>query len=119
MVDFVDGLDPSCNLFGVLVRLLQGSHYLLLVLLCGSHSFEHLAQLELEDRGVRLVQSWFIDHREAEVFLVGVRTRRFDESIDFTDCWDEVGDERFDFGLDFNGLGFVASYVLKQLLDFR
>jgi len=102
------------NILRVFERFINGSY-------CNrdlSFLFLVLSILKIQNVGISLVQTWFINNREPECLFVGVWSFRFEEIFNGTHSGDLVRDEWFDLGFQVHHLRFVHSDLFEQILDF-
>lgn len=103
--------DPSCDLFGFLISMLNRVN----IHGSGAHNILALNVLQLEHSLVLVVQGRLVKHCDTKILLGSIRLVHFQESINFANSWNEIGNEWLEFCKQIDLLRLESVDIFEQL----
>jgi len=110
----LNGINPTRNFFGLLISILNWIN----VHWGGTYYIFRLNIFELEYCFVLMVKSRLIEHHNTQIFFLSIRFRHLKESIDLSNCWDVLRNERLKLCIQINLLWFIPVDIFKEFLGF-
>ncbi len=103
--------NPSCDLLWFLISMLNRVY----IHGSGAHNILALNVLQLEHSLVLIVQGRLVKHCDTEILLGSIRLVHFQESINFANSWNKIGNERLEFCKQINLLRLESVDIFEQL----